>query len=688
MMQNPPLEEINKLRDLLNNREYLTVSEKAKSLIEQYPNNFIIWNMHGVTAYERGKLEDAINSYKKAIYFNPNYAYAYNNLGLALKDQGKLDKAILAIKKAKSLKPDYVDAYNNLGVILSEQCKFEEAIKIFKKAISLQPDYAEAYNNLGAVLKDLGKLNEAILMIRKAMSLKPNYVDAFNNLGAVQRDQGKLNEAIESFKKAISLQPDYVDAYNNLGAVLSELGRLDESVKACEKAIFLKPNYELARASKLYQQAQMCSWEDIKNESKWIAQLGIGKQAIRPFYVLSLEDDPDRQQKRAINYYKSKFLQKPILRNFHKIKHKTIRVGYFSSDFKEHPVSYLLAGIIEKHNRDQFKIYGYSIIKTNKDSISQRLINAFDEFRDVSQINDKDVALLARKDEIDIAIDLNGYTKNSRTGIFSYRAAPIQINYLGYPGTLGASCIDYILADPLVIPPKSRNYYSEKIIYMPHSYQPNDNTRIISQKKITRLDMGLPENNFVFCCFNNSYKITSEEFDIWMRIMKNAKDSVLWLFKSNKWAENNLKKEAEKRDVSPSRIIFAENLPQEEHLGRHKLADLFIDTFNYNAHTTTSDALWAGLPVVTKMGNSFAARVAGSLLHAIECPELVTYTKEKYEALIIELANNPIKLLKIREKLANNRLSKPLFNTELYTVNFEKVLKQVFENYNKYNKTK
>ena len=684
MMQNPSLEEINKLRVLLNNRQYSYVAEKAKSLIEEYPNSFIIWNVIGVTAYETGKLEDAINAYEKAIHINPNYAYAYNNLGLVLKDQGKLNKAILAIKKAKSLNPDYVDAYNNLGVILTEQCKFDEAIKILEKAISLQPNYAEAYNNLGAVHRDQGKLHEAMEYFRRAILLQPDYVDAYNNLGAVERDQGKFYEAIESFKRAISLQPDYVESYYNLGSVFSELGKLDEAIKASAKAIMLKPDYELARASHLYQLAQICAWETIEKNRTWIPQLGRKKEAVRPFHLLSLEDAPDRQKKRAKNYFKNKFSQKPIPLNFHKRrKYKTISIGYFSSDFNEHPVSYLLAGIIEKHNRDKFKVYGYSINKTKKDSMYQRLIDAFDEFRDISQINDKDAALVARKDEIDIAIDLNGYTHSSRTGIFSYRVAPIQVNYLGYPGTLGADCIDHIIADPIVIPSKFSHCYSEKIIYMPHSYQPNDNKRIISSKKITRLDMGLPENSFVFCCFNNNYKITSEEFDIWMRLMNKIKNSVLWLFKSNQWAENNLKIEAEKRGVNPSRLIFAEKLPQDEHLARHKLADLFIDTFNYNAHTTTSDALWTGLPVVTKMGKSFAARVAGSLLYAIGCPELVTETKEEYEKLILELATTPQKLLKIKEKLEINRLSKPLFNTELYTADFEKVIKQVYDNYNK-----
>jgi len=318
----------------------------------------------------------------------------------------------------------------------------------------------------------------------------------------------------------------------------------------------------------------------------------------------------------------------------------------------------------------------------------QNLINSVDVFDDVSQMSDRDIALLARQDEIDIAVDLKGYTHKSRTGIFAFRAAPIQINYLGYPGTMGANFIDYLVADSTIIPKEYRNYYSEKIIYMPHSYQPNDNNRLISKKEITKSDMGLPEDSFVFCCFNNSYKITSVEFDIWMNLLKKVEGSVLWLLKTNKWAQTNLRKEAEKRGVNQDRIIFAERLPQAEHLARQKLADLFIDTFNVNAHTTASDALWGGLPVVTKAGKGFAARVTASLLNAIELPELVTENEKAYEDLILELALNREKLSKIKGKLVMNRISKPLFDSEMYTKNLENGYQQVYQNFINGNKPK
>ena len=411
-------------------------------------------------------------------------------------------------------------------------------------------------------------------------------------------------------------------------------------------------------------------------------KIGTTNEAVTPFALLTFEDCPQRHKKRSEIYSKNNFLQKPLPFNF-KIKEidEPIRIGYFSSDFKEHPVAYLIAKVLEKHDRNQFKVYGYTIKKTKEDSLYKRLVKSFDVFKDISHLSDEEAALLAREDGIDIAIDLNGYTQNSRTGVFAYRTAPIQINYLGYPGTLGTNFIDYIIADYTLIRESSQDFFSEKLIYLPDSYMPTDNTRKISNKPMTRNEVSLPEDSFVCCCFSKNYKIISVEFNIWMPLLVKVKASVLWLRKSNEWAEKNLKLEAKKRNIDPSRIIFAERASMEDHLARYRLADLFVDTFNFNAHTTASEALWAGLPVVTKAGNGFATRVAGSLLNAIDCSELITESKEEYEALILELATNPEKLLKIKKKIASNRQSKPLFNTELYTKNLERAFIKAYQLY-------
>ena len=437
---------------------------------------------------------------------------------------------------------------------------------------------------------------------------------------------------------------------------------------------------------KLFQQANICDWDITEDENKLIPSLGISNQLIPPFAMLSFSKmHQNGHRLRSEVFVKEKYPQNPLpLPAVPSQKPERIRIGYFSADFHNHATMYLLAKVFAIHDKQKFEIYAYSYGPDKSDQVRQNLIKSVDVFDDVREMSDKDIAMLARQDKLDIAVDLKGHTRHQRLGIFAYRPAPLQISYLGYPGTTGANFIDYIIADPIVIPPDQINAYSEKIIYLPNTYQANDNTRSISEKTGTRKDMGLPENGFVFCCFNSNYKISSAEFDIWMRLLNKVEGSILWLLKSNQWAEKNLKKEAEKRGVQKDRLVFAEKLPLDEHLARHIHADLFIDTFNVNAHTTASDALWAGLPVVTKLGQSFVARVAGSLLNAVGMPELITENEKDYEELILELATNPDKP-KNKNKLATNRLTKPLFDTESYTKDLENAYYNVYLNYLKGN---
>jgi len=467
-----------------------------------------------------------------------------------------------------------------------------------------------------------------------------------------------------------------------MGIALKDQNKPKEAIEAYNKALAIKPDHEAARTGNMFQKAQICNWDSIDEDLKLTSKLGTSEKHVSPFTLLPFEDAPDRHLIRSKIFAKVNFSQKtlpPKVRPSH--MPKRLRVGYFSADFKEHPVSYLMFKVIECHDRSLFDVYGYSIGQPKLDKMREKISGAFDVFRDIHSLSDIEALKIIHNDKIDIAIDLTGYTTHSRTGLFSYRPASVHINYLGYPGTLGTNFIDYIISDPILIPEDKRQYYSEQIIYLPNSYQPTDNTRAISGKIATREDMGLPSDGFVFCCFNNNYKISPKEFDIWMRLMNKVEGSVLWLLKSNKLAEQNLKLQTEIRGVSAERIIFAEKVPQSEHLARQQLADLFLDTFNYNAHTTASDALWAGLPLVTKLGKGFAARVAGSLLNAVGLPELVTKTEQDYEALILELATNPTKLARIKEKLEINRFTKPLFNTELYTKHLENGYLQAYESY-------
>ena len=676
-----PEKTINQLINLYNKGSMLELVQVSNSVTKIFANDYIVWNLNGAANKALGRISDALKSFHKVIDLNPSFADGYNNLGVVYRELDDLDNALEYFNKAIALKPNFAFAYNNRGLIFKDKGKNDHALADYQKALSLDPSYADPYNNIGIIKGKQGDQKVALEFFMKALKLNPNNFETYNNIGTVKLEKLELEEALKIFEKSIALYPHFVMPHFNKGIIYEKLHKRDEAIISYNEALVIRPEFDFARAQKLYQQAHIGDWEGIEQDKPLIPQLGILKE-IMPLTLLSLDDAPERHKKRAEILVKNRFLHKPLPSTSKmKEKHKPIRIGYFSSDFKEHPVAYLLARVFEKHDRSQFKVHGYSIKATKKDSMHKRLVTAFDEFKDLSDVSDKEAALTVREDGIDIAIDLNGYTANSRIGIFAYRAAPIQINYLGYPGTIGADFIDYIIADQTLIPEDSKKYYSETPIYLPHTYMPTDNTREISTKPITRTEMGLPEDSFVFCCFNNNYKITSEEFDIWMRILGQLPNSVLWLRKSNEWSEANFIKEAKKRNVDPSRLIFAGKLDMNEHLARHRLADLFLDTFNFNAHTTASEALWAGLPVVTKMGKGFAARVAGSLLKAIDCPELITETKEDYEALIVELSTNPKKLSEIRKKVISNRLSKPLFNTELYTKNLEDSFKQVYQNH-------
>jgi predicted O-linked N-acetylglucosamine transferase (SPINDLY family) len=427
---------------------------------------------------------------------------------------------------------------------------------------------------------------------------------------------------------------------------------------------------------------KICSWLGLAEFLEDLSEKVVANEkVINPFPLLALNDDALLHKKSSEIYVQSRYPLNPVLGPI--IKHpqsQKIRVGYFSADFKNHPVAFLIAQLFEMHDRNKFETHAFSLVGAS-DEMRGRLAKAFDHFINIQTQSDVQVAQLARSFGIDIAVDLTGLTKDARTGIFAHRAAPIQVNYLGYPGTMGADYIDYIIADKTLISPELQSYYSEKVIYLPYSYQVNDRKRLISDRKFTRQELGLPEHGFIFCCFNNNFKILPATFEGWMRILKAVEGSVLWLFQDNSWAVENLKKEAEKQGISADRLVFAERMPLPEHLARHRQADLFLDTFPYNAHTTASDALWTGLPVLTLIGRSFASRVAASLLNAVGLPELITNTQEEYESLAIELAMNPQKLTDIKLKLDRNRLTTPLFDTPLFTKNLEDAYIKMHERY-------
>jgi predicted O-linked N-acetylglucosamine transferase (SPINDLY family) len=400
-----------------------------------------------------------------------------------------------------------------------------------------------------------------------------------------------------------------------------------------------------------------------------------------PFVLLGISASPDDQLQCAKSWVAEKWpLSKKAIWQGERYKHDRIRIAYVSADLRQHPVSFLIAGMLECHDKSRFDVTGISLGPDESSEIRQRLKSAFEHFIDAETFGDEHIAKLVRSAEVDILVDLMGFTTDSRTGIFARRPAPIQINYLGFPGTMGAKYIDYILADRVVIPEEARECYSENAVYLPDSFMANDSKRKVSARLPRRSDCNLPETGFVFCSFNNGHKIVPETFNIWMSLLRQLDNGVLWLSNTNETAIRNLRREAQNRGVDPSRLVFAERVAlNEDHLARHKLADLFLDTLPYNAHTSASDALWAGLPVLTCLGQTFAGRVAASLLNAIDLPELITTTPEAYEQMAIDLATHPDKLAIIKRKLAGNRLAAPLFNTRLYTRHIEAAYTAMYE---------
>jgi len=532
------------------------------------------------------------------------------------------------------------------------------------------------------LLKELSRFDEAEKNYNQAIKFRPNFAEAFNNLGNLLKELSRFDEAEKNYNQAIKFRPNFAEAFNNLGILLKELSRFDESIVKFKESLKINPELATAKAEVFFLEASIGDHSNFKNLDKESSRLGISTKSIEPFPALSWHDNPEKQLKRSKLYATENFKEIKVFKS-NKIKslNNKIKIGYFSYDFYNHATMYLISGMLANHNHSIFEIFIFSY-GPNKDDIMNKKARDFaDHYIDISGLSINEILKITEKLKLDIAIDLKGYTKKSLTKIFQYRIAPIQINFLGYPGTLGVDFIDYIIADPIIIPEDQKHFYHEKIIYLPHTYQPNDNKREIADLALKRSDFNLPDKGFVFCCFNQMYKISPIEFNIWMRLLKKVNHSVLWLIKSNKWVEQNLSKEAKQQGIDPSRIVFAEKLSHSKHLARHKHADLFLDTFNYNAHTTASDALWAGLPIVTKQGKQFSARVASSLLTACGLPELITKNEKEYEELIYELATNPKKLKTISLKLSENKKSKPLFNTKQYTNNFENGLQKTYDLY-------
>ena len=657
--------------------------ELIGSAIAINPSISIFHSNLGNVLQELKRFDAAVASFEKAIKLQPNYVEAFFNLGNVLMELKQFDAAVASFNKALAIKPNYAEAYSNRGIAMCQLQQFNFAVASFDKAIAIKPDYAEAYSNRGNAMCQLMQFDAAVASNDQAIKLKPELAEAHSNRGNALRELKYFDASIASYDKAIELKPDYVDAYFNRGVTFQEFNQIVAAIKSYDKAMALQPEYEYLFGIRQHARMLICDWQDFESNILELSRkIQINEKASVCFAALALPISLENQYQLAQLWSTNRHPYNPSLGPILKsVQQSKIRIGYFSADFHNHATAYLMAELFELHNKGEFELIAFSFGPDAKDEMRSRLIHTFDQFIDVRGMSDEAIAYKSRLLGIDIAVDLKGLTKDARLGIFSYKAAPIQVSYLGYPGTLGASYIDYLIADQTLIATDSQQYYTEKIVYLPNSYQVNDRRKVISPKILTKHEHGLPQDLFVFCCFNNNFKITPPVFDGWVKILKAVEKSVLWLLEDNPEAVKNLRKEATRRGLNPDRLIFAKRINLPEHLGRQRLADLFLDTMPYNAHTTASDALWVGLPVLTLMGKSFASRVAASLLNAIGLPELITTKQSDYEALAIEMATNPLKLTAIKNKLNRNRVATPLFDTPRFTKNIEAAYKMMYERY-------
>ena len=653
---------------------YDRVIDLAPRYAEAYGNR-------GNALVQLARLPEALASYDKAISLKPDYTEAHNNRGNALKEMGRPQEALESYDAAIGLNRGYAEAYSNRGIALKELNRPDEALAAFECAIDLNPDYAEAHSNRANLLADLGRLDDALASYSLAINLKPGHAEIYCDRGNALAKHMRLADAVASYDEAIKLKPNFAEAHANRGDALKKLKRLDEALASFEMAISLKPDIEYLAGNLLHVKMRVCDWTGLTHGTAAVAEaLRQGRKVIYPWISLGLFDDPELQLAAAHIYTQADY---PPVVTATQAPRKPgagkIRVGYFSSDFGDHAVSHLTAELFESHDRQHFDVHAFSFGPGKSGAMYDRISSAFGGIHDLNGRSDHEAVALSRQLGIDIAVNLNGFTDHQRTGLFQKRCAPIQVNYLGYPGTMGASYMDYIIADRVLIPEEEQTHYAEKTVDLPGSFQANDSQRRISDRLFTRAECGLPGSGFVFCCFNGTYKITPAVFDAWMRILGRVPGSVLWLYAENGQAPVNLRAEAIARGIDPARLVFAEKVRLEDYLARYKVAGLFLDTLPYNAGTTASDALWAGLPVLTCCGRSFAGRMAASLLTAVDLQELIASDLQRYEELAVALALNTERLQAIRERLARNRSTTSLFNGKTLARNMEAAFRQMVE---------
>jgi len=629
------------------------------------------------------RYEEALSSCDDAISLQPNAAGAHSNRGNALLGLRRPQEALLAYAHALQLQPGLAEAWAGRGHAFARQKRHDDALTAFARAIALNPVLMSARTGRADVFIEMRRLDEALSASEQALACDPALADGWLVRGNIFVLLGRFEEALAAYDKALALEPNLAAALKERGGVFIHLNRYETALSDFDRAFAIRPDLSYLQGERLHAKMHICDWQTFDADcAHLLGSIAAGKAASFPFPVLAIPSTPQQQRQCAETYVTESLLQPiaPLWRG-EQYQHGRLRVAYLSPDFREHATAYLAAGLFRNHDRERFEIAAISYGPDDGSGMRRQLVESFDQFVDVEAQSDRQAGERIRAMEIDIAVDLCGYTRHFRPNILAQRPAPVQASYLGYPGTTGASHIDYLIADRVLVPPEQRAAYSERIVYLPDSYQVNDSERKVAEITPSRHDLGLPAVGFVFCCFNSNYKITPDVFDIWMRLLREIEGSVLWLLAGNATAIANLRREAAARGISPDRLVFAPRLRADLHLARHGQADLFLDTFHYGAHTTASDALWAGVPVLTRCGATFASRVGSSLLNSLGLTELIACSPPEYESVALKLARGPAMLAGIKEKLKATRKTCALFDTARFTRNLEAAYAAMWEQF-------
>ncbi|MDD1516730.1 MULTISPECIES: O-linked N-acetylglucosamine transferase, SPINDLY family protein [Bradyrhizobium] len=630
-----------------------------------------------IAAHRSGNLPDAERAYTAILKASRTHAVALHMLGLLHAQRGQFADAEPLLKKAARVDPGNPDVLFNYANVLRALNKPDDALAWLAKVIALSPNFADAHLNRGAILIARQQLRDAIAEFDRAIVIAPSSA-AFANRGSALQQLGRLEEARDSYGRAIELAPADPQNHFALSEVLGQLGRDDEAIAALERTVALDKAFPFALSNLVACRRKRADWSSFEREQAAMDEAVEADVPIDPFTFFHVSSSPARQLTCAKTYVAKVAPDGRAARPGTPSPASRLRVAYMSADFRNHATAYLMAGVFEAHDRERFDITAISYGPDDDSQMRNRLKAAFERFEDVSHLADEDVVKLIRQLEIEVLVDLGGFTAGARPNIIARRPAPIQVSYLGFPGTMGAPYVDYLMADRIVIPETEQHYYAEKVIYLPNSYQATDAKRALPSNPPSRTELGLADDALVYCAFNRNPKITPPLFGVWMRLLDKTPGSVLWLLDGDPVATENLKREAVARGIAAERIVFAPRVPADEHLARHQVADLFLDTLPYNAHTGASDALWAGLPVLTCLGTTFAGRVAASLLNAVGLPELVTRSLDEYEALALRIAHDPELRVALRSKLATRRTTWPLFDTVRMTRHIEEALSEIW----------